>query len=723
MEPTEPLSKDESEAPPSLHGELILRTGRQTGTRRALQPPMSLLGRGAGCDIRLNVETVQPLHCALFIERGQLWARDLNTPEGTFVNQQRITTSLLRNGDTLQIGPFEFEVVLPLIAETTPPSAEMEALRIQAAAVVAQQSVLFEEETDLASRRVALDKQEEQLSAHLEERRRQLVELQEQIRQERSELQSEQAAVQELKQQARAEKKALQQELRQELEAAKKERARLVALRKRLRQRWKRHWTAYEKALTARADELHGIGLRLQRDRAAYDETRRRLNGELELTRREFQQEQIDFAAVQDRWSDYLQRERANLTDNWNLLEERKTALSEGERTLAAKQLQVEQLHARLGRESAGLEARIENLRARLSELIPAAGWWSVGGLTQTTAAQSIDVSAGNGLVPEVQSLEQLADSLSDQRLHLIDQWETFLRLQENWLQSHQALLPELEQTAEQLNEREQQLSERERQLDTQWVQLQQQQQTQANWHAQLQGWQSRLVVAESERQGERDRLLSRIEHREALVERRMNILDRLRQRWARRRQSEQARVEEQWQRCQELQKQYLSLWEECEKRRGELHDSQRSLAERTLALQQLQLEVIGRSGDSAAAEKRLERFRKQWTAMQSQAEKAWIDHRSTLKAEIARLQGAAQRISQQAGSLNEREADLARQQTNWEQEQAAIESTVTQQEEELERLRQAQALSERQLADLREEVERLVRLMLDEPVQTSKAA
>src|SRR5436305_12968199 len=58
-----------------------------------------------------------------------------------------------------------------------------DALRVQAAAVAAQQAALTEEESRLEKRRVALEQQEAQLAAHLNEKHRRLVEIRDQTRQ------------------------------------------------------------------------------------------------------------------------------------------------------------------------------------------------------------------------------------------------------------------------------------------------------------------------------------------------------------------------------------------------------------------------------------------------------------------------------------------------------------------------------------------------------------
>ncbi len=194
MEPNAPpLSGEAAPAAPAA-GELVVQNGRFAGARRSLSASLNLLGRSPGCDIRLNVEGVNPLHCAILPTPGGLVLRDLDSGTGTFVNSQRVTACLLADGDTLTVGPFEFRVSwqAPLgsapLPEPAARQAEAEALRVQAAAVAAQQAALFEEENRLQQRRAALEKQEEQLAAHLEERRRGLLAAQEEVRREQAQL-------------------------------------------------------------------------------------------------------------------------------------------------------------------------------------------------------------------------------------------------------------------------------------------------------------------------------------------------------------------------------------------------------------------------------------------------------------------------------------------------------------------------------------------------------
>jgi pSer/pThr/pTyr-binding forkhead associated (FHA) protein len=70
------------------------------------------IGRSPGCGVPTTYDVYSStLHARLYRRGDQLWAEDLNSTNGTFVNSERITQpTKLARGDLLQIGATVFEV-------------------------------------------------------------------------------------------------------------------------------------------------------------------------------------------------------------------------------------------------------------------------------------------------------------------------------------------------------------------------------------------------------------------------------------------------------------------------------------------------------------------------------------------------------------------------------------------------------------------------------------
>ncbi len=77
--------------------------------RIALAGRMSV-GRG-GCDINITGDdALSKRHCELYEEGGEVYVRDLESSNGTKVNGKRISTSLLRDSDSISLGARTYAV-------------------------------------------------------------------------------------------------------------------------------------------------------------------------------------------------------------------------------------------------------------------------------------------------------------------------------------------------------------------------------------------------------------------------------------------------------------------------------------------------------------------------------------------------------------------------------------------------------------------------------------
>ena len=155
---------------------------------------------------------------------------------------------------------------------------------------------------------------------------------------------------------------------------ARLERQQLIQLRKRMlihgKRRWKEKETALaqrEKELTAREGRLQHGAEKVAGDHAALVEERLRLNGEMELGRRQLREQWQELGLAQQQWEACLNQEHDRARETrlaiWNASD---GALEEAERMWSERERSARLMLADLHRESTGLEARIGNLREKL---------------------------------------------------------------------------------------------------------------------------------------------------------------------------------------------------------------------------------------------------------------------------------------------------------------------------------------------------------------------
>lgn len=103
-------------------------TGEFTGQEISIDRDM-LVGRHQEADVLLQSAEVSRKHAALLLKEQNLWVQDLNSSNGTFVNDLRIEQeSQLQDGDIVQFASFKFSVLAPAASEEV---VEVEAPEIQ----------------------------------------------------------------------------------------------------------------------------------------------------------------------------------------------------------------------------------------------------------------------------------------------------------------------------------------------------------------------------------------------------------------------------------------------------------------------------------------------------------------------------------------------------------------------------------------------------------------
>jgi len=79
-------------------------------TFRILPGSIKTIGRSSGAEFMVDAPLVSRLHCQLTAGATELEVVDLESTNGTFVNAQRVTRALLKEGDRLGVGRVELVV-------------------------------------------------------------------------------------------------------------------------------------------------------------------------------------------------------------------------------------------------------------------------------------------------------------------------------------------------------------------------------------------------------------------------------------------------------------------------------------------------------------------------------------------------------------------------------------------------------------------------------------
>ena len=811
MEPTHDPSAAHGGPPPA--GELLVQNGRLAGTRRSLGAALTFLGNAAGCDLRLTADSVHPLHCLIAITPDGLLLRDLDSETGTFVNGERVTAHPLRDGDLIAVGPFQLRLRLAPTTAATADTAEgirkeKEALRIQAAAVAAQQAALSEDEARLSQRRSTLEQQEGQLAAHLEDKRRRLVQIAEHAQSARAALEKERADHARHIEKVTSDLGQAQRELLEAQKKAQAERQRFIDLRRRLKQRWHRHWTAerktlrqHEEALAAERQRLAKESERLQQDKDAQARARLRFNGEMELGRRKVQAERETLLQEQAQWQAQCGQAEADLAQRQRTLAAREAALADGERLWEDEKYRWEKGLGLLKRETEGLETRIHNQRRKVIEqrreinaletrlrglhtaanaaglppvvlangppapgeelveltavegsapvvppevisLIPPAAarapevavavepapispGTALAVMPEPAATEEANAlavkearlwAAENALQRRVALLGRLADQLADQRLLLVEHWERLARINDEWHKDRRVALGELEALIANLPVREDAVCARERGLQIAEEDLNRRHQEAVQLRHHLEGWKARLRVRTAAWESERDRTLADLRGRETLAERHLNALVELRQRWTKSRRQELEVMRAERAACERLRQECATLREDLWRRGNTLEEERRTLAEKSLALEQYRQQYVVRAADAVAAERRLERLRRRWVTQNAALVRATVAERQALHQEVAQMEDRHTSLHKQMEALAVREANLAQRQTAWEEAQALAEAQQARLQQELQSMQGQRDRHALHLIELQDEVERMARILLEEP-------
>jgi outer membrane biosynthesis protein TonB len=95
------------------------------GKGRVLNKRRLIIGSADACDIRLNASDVNPIHAVIEIGRDHFKIYDMNSKNGTFVNNQKVVAQKFNLGDQLRFSTVSFTFKNYDAAEVMPPTLDM----------------------------------------------------------------------------------------------------------------------------------------------------------------------------------------------------------------------------------------------------------------------------------------------------------------------------------------------------------------------------------------------------------------------------------------------------------------------------------------------------------------------------------------------------------------------------------------------------------------------
>ena len=98
---------------------LKVAEGDNAGKEIIINKEKFVIGRADDCNLRPHSDAISRRHCVIINRGDVVGVRDLKSRNGTIVNGKKITADKrLKTGDTLEVGPLRFEVIIEAAKES-----------------------------------------------------------------------------------------------------------------------------------------------------------------------------------------------------------------------------------------------------------------------------------------------------------------------------------------------------------------------------------------------------------------------------------------------------------------------------------------------------------------------------------------------------------------------------------------------------------------------------
>jgi hypothetical protein len=721
-------------------GSLVVRNGKLRGLKVPVKVPVTVIGHGEACDVRLTGEGVGEWHCCLAVTPAGLAMRSWH-PAETRVNGKDAAAAVLKHGDHLQVGPCQFRVAWngELVQEPAPTGDDAE--------------------FHLKEREEALHEQERQLAAVLTARQKQVEHLLDDLAAGREALRQEKVA----HHATAAEVKRMKVEAVRDRKLAGEDRAKGRAAYSKFLARLKKRWAAEKNALAGGRADILAERERLEADREAFAAERRSFVTDAELYKRR----------LTDAWERVADGHRRLLADRAaaeeaiRVQEEavavREVAVGSADKTATETRDKLRKESETLLAEVTGLESRAFHLNLKVQELEQARAA-ATAGLAVATAAgadthhlPAVEIVAPvpldrrrdksleqllaeihakeHELVKEQQAVAKakaafdgLAKDLADQRAVLAGQFAKLAAAGELWHRAETVTVRELEDLARSVDRREKAVSAREHAGVRADEDRLNRQQELVQFRLKLEGWQTGLTAHEAGWYATKDKAEVELDHKREHVAKCEHALSTMATEWAQAWKAERDALKARYATFLDDQALLQARSADLERRATDVTQQAAKLAAAAVAVENAKADLAHAAG-AAKAEKRVRVARKGWEKHFIKAGKDLDTRRAAALAATGTLEEKYREIQHALAVLGERTAaavdhkrttDLAKAKAARDTGDKAVILSI-------ETARRKRA--EREVEELRGEVERVAKVLLttevpvEEVVTLAKAA
>jgi pSer/pThr/pTyr-binding forkhead associated (FHA) protein len=92
---------------------MVINAGKASGQTIPIKIAQFVIGRDPQCNLRPASAMISKRHCAVIIKGAQVFLRDFESTNGTFLNDVKVEGEVaLKHDDVVKVGPLTFKVVI-----------------------------------------------------------------------------------------------------------------------------------------------------------------------------------------------------------------------------------------------------------------------------------------------------------------------------------------------------------------------------------------------------------------------------------------------------------------------------------------------------------------------------------------------------------------------------------------------------------------------------------